>query len=249
VSERDVRRALDALDGVGDGLRLRARRALAVAVSALALGPLLLGQVDDLDHPRGRAALLRARERGGHEDVHGSSVGVPQPALAAERPDSGLERGTQLVAVALAVLPHAELGERLRQELVLPVAEQRADGAVRLEPVAVGTDEPDADRRVLERRAEALLAGAQCRVLAIELDERRDLRAQDVRVVRLEDVVHRADLVSAEHLLALLVDRGQEDDRDLRGPLAALDELGRLEAVHARHLDVQQDRGVVAIQQ
>ncbi len=38
-----------------------------------------------------------------------------------------------------------------------------------------------------------------------------------------------------------MVDRGQEDDRDVPGALAALDVGGGLETVHPRHLDVQQD--------
>ena len=51
-------------------------------------------------------------------------------------------------------------------------------------------------------------------------------------------------------MLILLRERRQEDDRDRARALALLDHLGRLEPVHARHLDVEQDdREVVAVQQ
>ena len=113
----------------------------------------------------------------------------------------------------------------------------------------VDVDQPDADRGVRERRAEALLALLQRRVLLVQVDEDRDLRAQHVRVERLEQVVDRADRVAAEDLLALLVDGRQEDDRDVLGALALLDELGGLEPVQARHLDVEQDRREVLVEQ
>jgi hypothetical protein len=129
------------------------------------------------------------------------------------------------------------------------MADELAQRGVGSHPGAVGAHQADADRRIGEGRAEALLAHAQGRGLPVQLDEGRDLRAQHVGVVRLEDVVDRAHRVAAEDLLALLVDGGQEDDRDARGALAALDELRRLEAVHPRHLDVEQDRRVVAVEQ
>jgi hypothetical protein len=44
-------------------------------------------------------------------------------------------------------------------------------------------------------------------------------------------------------------DRGQEDDRRARAALAPADVLRRLEAVHARHLNVEQHDGEVLVQQ
>ena len=46
-----------------------------------------------------------------------------------------------------------------------------------------------------------------------------------------------------------MVGRGQEDDRDVPGALALLDVPGGLEAVHVRHLRVQQDHREVVDQQ
>ena len=87
-------------------------------------------------------------------------------------------------------------------------------------------------------------------VLLPQLDEDVDLRAQDLRVERLEDVVDRADLVPAEDVAILLREGGQEDNRDHARALALLDHLGDLEAVEVGHLDVEQDdREVVAVEQ
>src|SRR6185437_9142976 len=90
----------------------------------------------------------------------------------------------------------------------------------------------------------------QLLVLLVQVDQHRDLAAQDLGLERLEDVVDRPDLVAAEDMLAVLRDRGQEHDRDVPRALTLLDQLGRLEAVESRHLDVEQDhREVVAVEQ
>ena len=59
----------------------------------------------------------------------------------------------------------------------------------------------------------------QLPVLPVQLDEDRDLGAQHPRVERLGDVVDGAGRVPAEGVLGPAVDRGQEDDRDVAGPL------------------------------
>src|SRR5262249_9480162 len=87
----------------------------------------------------------------------------------------------------------------------------------------------------------------QLLVLLVQLDEDGDLRAEDVGVERLEDVVDRAGGGAAEDLLLVLRDRGEEDDGNVPRALALLDEPRGLEAVELRHLDVEQDhRHVVA---
>jgi len=89
--------------------------------------------------------------------------------------------------------------------------------------------------------AQQLVLQLDLLLLAIEIDEDADLRAQDIGLERLEHVVHRADRVALEDVRLLLADRGQEDDRDVARPLTGLDQARRVEAVHARHLDVEQD--------
>ena len=63
------------------------------------------------------------------------------------------------------------------------------------------------------------------------------------------DEVHCAGLIPPKAALAIRSPGGDEDDRDVSRPLAAAHELGQFEAVHARHLDVQErERDVVGQQ-
>jgi hypothetical protein len=73
------------------------------------------------------------------------------------------------------------------------------------------------------------------------------LRAEDVGVERLDQVVDRAVRVAAEDVDSVAVHRGDEDDRDVAAARVLLDEAGGLEAVHVRHLHVQQDEGELAV--
>jgi hypothetical protein len=98
-------------------------------------------------------------------------------------------------------------------------------------------------------RAQELLVAADLPRRVVEVEEDLDLRPQQVRVVRLEDVVDRAGLVAAVDVVALLGDRRDEDDRDVARLLAALDVLGGLEAVELGHLDVEQDERELVVQQ
>ena len=83
--------------------------------------------------------------------------------------------------------------------------------------------------------------------LAEQVHEDAHLGAEDVRLVGLEEVVHRAHRVGAQlrHLPAR--QGGEEEDGRVAAALALADELRRLEAVHLRHDDVQQDDGEVLV--
>src|SRR2546422_5336577 len=85
--------------------------------------------------------------------------------------------------------------------------------------------------------------------LLVQLDEDGDLRAQDVRAERLEDVVDSARRVAAKDVVLVLRDCGDEDDRNVLRALALLDQHRRLEAVEQRHLDVEQDDRDVVLQE
>ena len=124
-----------------------------------------------------------------------------------------------------------EVPERLAQELRLRAAEQLAERVVHLEPAAVHRAQPHPDRRALERRPEALLGGPQLGALLLQLEQHRDLRAQHVRVDRLQHVVDGARRVAARDLLGVRVAGRQEDDRGVLVALPALDQLDGLEAV------------------
>ncbi len=80
-------------------------------------------------------------------------------------------------------------------------------------------------------------------LLAMQLGEDGDLRAEDGRVHRLVQVVDGAAAVALEHVLVLVVVGGQEDDRYPGGLLPRLDRLRQLEAGHAGHADVEDQKG------
>ena len=85
--------------------------------------------------------------------------------------------------------------------------------------------------------------------LGEQIDEHGDLGPQHDRVDRLEHIVDRAHRVAAQQMLGFLVHRRQEDDRDALGLVAAADDLGGLVAVHAGHVDVEQDDRELALEQ
>jgi hypothetical protein len=88
--------------------------------------------------------------------------------------------------------------------------------------------------------------------LALLLDQPEvgaDLVDQQVVVDRLEQVVHGADGEAALLELLGLEGRGEEDDGDVAGALAQLEHGGGLEAVHLRHLDIEDDEVDVRVLQ
>ena len=63
------------------------------------------------------------------------------------------------------------------------------------------------------------------------------------------DVVDRAELVAAQAVEVGDVDRGDEDDRRLLEARMLVDQARGLEAVHARHVDVEQDHRELVLHQ
>ena len=216
------------------------------------LGPLLLGapalaQVLHLDDDR----VGHARRRAGRArscSWHGIDLAVAREISrassshrACRRPPSGARAVTarRVVGLARASRAAGRAGRRAGRP------SSGGERPVDLGDAAVEVQPRHADRRVVERRAQQRLAARRGARLGVELEEDADLGAQDGRVVRLEDVVDGAGRVAAEDVVALLADRGHEDDRHRARALAALDQLGGLEAVHARHLHVEQHDGEV----
>ena len=74
-----------------------------------------------------------------------------------------------------------------------------------------------------------------------EVAEDPHLGPDDLRIDRLEQVVHGAVRVPLEHVRRLAAQRGDEDDRHVTGLLALLDQLGGLQPVELRHLHVEED--------
>lgn len=85
-------------------------------------------------------------------------------------------------------------------------------------------------------------------VLQEQLDEDRDLGPEHRRDDRLGQEIDGAQRVAAVDLRLGALERRQEEDRRVLRAVALADQLGRLEAVHARHMDVHQDGGIVLIQ-
>ena len=107
---------------------------------------------------------------------------------------------------------------------------------------------PSARQRASRSRTASAVRG-ELLALRPQVDEDRDLGPQHPRVERLGEVVDRAHRVPAQRELGVAVGGGQEDDRHVPGALAALDVLGRLEAVHVGHLRVEQDHREVVDEQ
>ena len=86
-------------------------------------------------------------------------------------------------------------------------------------------------------------------VLAEEVHEDLDLRLEDLRDDRLEEVVDRADGVSLEDVRFVPRERRDEDDRRVAGLLALANQVRGLEAVHFGHLHVEEDDGEIVVEQ
>ena len=132
---------------------------------------------------------------------------------------------------------HAAGGDDDRQraqDRLLPL-ERPAQLAFGLELLAADLEVLDEQPALLGALATDLLG------LAIEVDEDVDLRLQDQRLDRLEDVVDGAGRVAAKDVQVVLVVGGQEQDRDARRARPRPDHGRELEAVDPRHADVEQD--------
>src|SRR5262249_32811676 len=116
-----------------------------------------------------------------------------------------------------------EVVERSLVDVVELAARQRGPDLLGLslgeEAIALLALTPEVRELVL---LELLGLSPELLVLLVELDEDGDLRAEHVRVERLEDVIDRPGRVALEDLLLLLGDGGDEDDRDVPRTLALL---------------------------
>jgi hypothetical protein len=84
--------------------------------------------------------------------------------------------------------------------------------------------------------------------LAVEVDEKPDLGAQQVRHDRYRQVVHRADLVTPQAVEIGHMDRRNEDDSSPLETRVLTDHGRQLEPVKVRHDNVDQDDGNLGAQ-
>ena len=81
-----------------------------------------------------------------------------------------------------------------------------------------------------------------------QVDEDRHLGAQHFGIDGLIEKIHGASIIAAKKMLVVLVGRDEQDRRVAR-TLPFANQGGGLEAVHLRHLDVQQDDRKVVVQE
>lgn len=106
------------------------------------------------------------------------------------------------------------------------------------------------DRRV-ERPGRFQLTGQalQHAPIALLVEQGLDLGLENLRVERFEHVVHGATGVTLEHGRFGLFIGGEENDRGQPGALAAAHQSGDFEAVHLRHLYIQQHQVDIVFKQ
>ena len=83
----------------------------------------------------------------------------------------------------------------------------------------------------------------------MQLDQHRNLAAQDLGDDGHGDVIDRAELVALQAVELADVDRSDEDDRRALHPRMLADQARHLEAVHFRHVHVEQDRRELLFQE
>src|SRR5215472_6859297 len=79
--------------------------------------------------------------------------------------------------------------------------------------------------------------------LAAELDEDRDLLADDLRIERLDEIVGAPGCVRPVNLFRVLTEGGDEDDGNVAAALERLEMSRNLETVHPGHRHVDQRHG------
>ena len=92
------------------------------------------------------------------------------------------------------------------------------------------------------RGAQRCIHRLQLAAPLVKLDQHCDLAAQDLRHDGHRDVVDRAELVALQAIELADVHRGDEDDGRALHPRMLADQARDLEAVHLRHVHVEQDR-------
>ena len=158
------------------------------------------------------------------------------------------QHGEKLILVAIRLLQcllgARPLGHFLLQaavgalELGVGTLQRRVEG---LElAVFFGLQREVGFRKSLVGARQSAVQLTQLAALAVQLDQHRHLAAQDLRHHGNGHVVDRARLVAAQPVELGDVDPGDEDDGSFLEARVGMDQLGRLEAVHLRHADIEQ---------
>ncbi|MNQ73525.1 hypothetical protein D3C85_882580 [compost metagenome] len=188
-------------------------------------------------------------------------------AFAAQGLEAGVVQAVGLVALPVAVevrfapvALHLRVGDQLQQRLAFQVLHRALEhlrhGGVGEVDQAVLADHQDALGGILQHRGiegagavQLLAEQQQVAAVAFVAQQRLDLVPQYLGIEGFEDEVHRAGGVALQHRVLGVGDGGDEDDRREARQRAAAHQPGDLEAVHARHLHVQQDQADFFLQQ
>ena len=199
------------------------------------------------DHRRQRGAQLMGDrlDQAGLQRLGGAlDRDVAQNGHPADQPAVLVEDARRAPVEAVAgrvrdlVLPFVE--ERSR----IPVPEHFTESHVRGVLQQSLTARPDHLDRIggrVENGAVEPGKPGELATTARELHEHRHLRAQDVRVVGLHQVVDRPHFVAPDDLLDPVAAGREKDDRRLVRPLASANRVRELDPVHDRHADVEED--------
>ncbi|MNN05506.1 hypothetical protein D3C81_1182710 [compost metagenome] len=99
------------------------------------------------------------------------------------------------------------------------------------------------------RHFQVMTQALQRAAITLVFQQRLHLRLEDLRVERLEQVIHRTTGVALEHGGIGLLVCGKKDDRGQPGAVAATHQPGNLETVHFGHLHVEQHKVDFVLQQ
>ncbi len=99
------------------------------------------------------------------------------------------------------------------------------------------------------RHFQVMTEALQGTAIALVLEQRLDLGLEDLRIERLEQVIHRAAGISLDHSILRLLVGGEENDRCQPRALAAAHQPCDFETVHAGHLHIEQDQVDVVFEQ
>ena len=195
--------------GIGGDHRIadRAQRhfgQLALAVERL-LERLALADVLRLRHEIARLPMLVAYHRHAQLQVHCVAVLVEVALLQLIGVALAGQQLAEQFHVGVEIVRMGDGGDVQRQQLVLAIAEHLAHRGIDAQEAAVRMDQGHADRGVLKRAEETLLAFLQLELQRAPLgdvDERREHATHRAALidVRLKIAVHIATLVSAERL-------------------------------------------------
>src|SRR5437899_1169526 len=150
----------------------------------------------------------------------------------------GLGRPLRLVQLLLALLAHLDF---LPQQVVRGDETRSALPYLGFKALVDLRQFPFRDFALVDLRLEL-------RALAVQIDEHRHLRLQDVDIYRLQNVVHRPDFVPSEDRLSVFENSSEENDGGVTGTLELADQRGGFETVHFGHANVEQNEREVGFE-